>query len=85
MELNNISQERFQKSGEAVLIETPKSKVVHKPKSEELRMRKRKIEQDIKEAIAEEKKEQASDIVLQNRLRWGSYDKLRKAEGLTEH
>ena len=82
-ELNNISQERFQKTGEDVIIETPKSQLIRKPTSEERRKSKRKLEQTIKDAITEEKREQASDIVLQNRPSWSTYDRLRKA-GLKE-
>ena len=82
-ELNNISQERFHKSGEEVIIETPKSHLIRKPTSEELRKSKRKIEKNINDTIAQKKEEEASDIVLQNRLSWSTYDKLRKAEGLT--
>ena len=82
-ELNNISQERFHKSGEDVIIETPKSHLIRTPTSEELRKSKRKIEKNINNAIAQKKEEEASDIVMQNRLSWSTYDKLRKAEGLT--
>ena len=79
-ELNNISQERFHKSGEEVIIETPKSHLIRKPTSEELRKSKRKIEKNINDTIAQKKEEEASDIVLQNRLSWSTYDKLRKAD-----
>lgn len=82
-ELNTISQLRFQKSGEEVLVETPKSHIVLKPTSEEKRQSRRKIEKNMKDAIAREKENQASDIVLQNRISWRTYNKLRKAEGLT--
>ena len=82
-ELNNISQEKFQKSGEEVIVETPKSHLTHKPTSRDQRKRRLKIEKNMKEVIAQEKEEQASDLVLQNRISWKTYDKLRKAEGLT--
>ena len=83
-ELDNLSQERFQKSGEDVLIDAPKSHLVRKPTPEDLRKSKRNIEKKIKESITKEKEQQACDIVLQNRMSWSTYDKLRKAEGLTE-
>ena len=50
-ELDNLSQERFQKSGEDVLIDAPKSHLVRKPTPEDLRKSKRNIEKKIKESI----------------------------------
>ena len=36
----------------------------------------------MKNAIAKQKEDQASELVLQNRISWRTYDRLRKAEGL---
>ena len=83
-ELDNLSQERFQKSGKDILIEAPKSRLICKPTPEDLRKNKRKIEKELIEDIAKEKEQQGCDIVLKNRLSWSTYGKLRKAEGLTE-
>ena len=63
-----------------MLVETPRSNLVHKPTSQAKRKGKRQIERNV---IAQQKEEQASDLVLQNRISWRTYDKLRKAEGLT--
>ena len=82
-ELNTISQEKFQKSGEAVLVETPKSHLVCKKTSEERRKSRREIEKNVKHVISQQKEDQASDLVLQNRISWRTYNKLRKAECLT--
>ena len=81
-ELNTISQERFQTPGNVVLVETPKSNLAHKPTSHEKRKSKRTIERSMKNAIVKQKEEQASELVLQNRISWRTYDRLRKAEGL---
>ena len=78
-ELNTISQERFQTPGN---VETPKSNLAHKPTSHEKRKTKRTIERSMKNAIVKQKEEQASELVLQNRISWRTYDRLRKAEGL---
>ena len=82
-EINTIAQERFQKSGEAVLVETPKSHIVCKTTSEERRKSRQKLEKNMKYAISQQKEDQTSDLVLQNRISWRTYNKLRKAEGLT--
>ena len=82
-EIDTISQERFQKSGEAVLVETPKSHIVRKTTSEERRKSRQKLEKNMKYAISQQKEDQASDLVFQNRISWRTYNKLRKAEGLT--
>ena len=37
----------------------------------------------MKSTIEQDKQECGSDLVLGNRISWSSYDKLRKAEGLT--
>ena len=50
-ELENISQERFQRPGYDVLIETPRSRLVQEPTSAEQRRNKRKFENNITYAI----------------------------------
>ena len=45
--------------------------------------KKRIIEKRVRDALQEDKQGQASDFVLQNRISWKTYDKLRKTEGLT--
>ena len=81
-ELNTISQERFHTSGNNVLVETPKSNLAHKSTTQEKRKIKRTIERNMKNVIATQKENQASELVLQNRISWRTYDRLRKAEGL---
>ena len=82
-ELNQISQQAFQKSGQEILIQTPKSQLQKKPTKQERRKQQRTIEKEVKSTIEQDKQECASDLVLGNRISWSSYDKLRKAEGLT--
>ena len=82
-ELNTISEERFQMSAKSVLADTPRSHLVLKPTYEERRKNKRAIERNIKKAIEKQKESQASELVMQNRLSWSTYDRLRKAEGLS--
>ena len=81
-ELNTLSQDQFQKSAEEVIMMTPKSRLVCKSTSEENRKIKRKIEKNMRDAIMQQKEEEASGLVLENRVSWSTYNKLRKAEGL---
>lgn len=64
-------------------MESPNSNIILKPTVHEVKSKKRKIEKRVRDAIKHEKQEQASDFVLQNRMSWKTYDRLRKAEGLT--
>ena len=45
-------------------------------------VKRREIEKEITKSIAQNKKNKASDLVLQNRMSWSTYDKLHKTEGL---
>ena len=55
-ELDNISQEKFQKSRENVIIEIPSSHLVHKPTSAEIKKEKRKMEKRLKKLLQKKKK-----------------------------
>ena len=80
--LNTLSQDQFQTSAEEVIMMTPKSRLVRKSTPEENRKIKRKIEKNMRDAIMQQKEEEASGLVLKNRVSWSTYNKLRKAEGL---
>ena len=82
MELDNISQDWFQKSGEDIIVETPQSQLIHKITPEEKRKAKLKIERNMRDAITRTKNEEATGLVLENRISWNTYNRLRKAEGL---
>ena len=82
-DLNRISLEKFQKSGQELLTITPKSQLQKKPTKQERRQQKRKIEKEVKCLIEKDKQDCACDIVLGTRISWSAYDKIRKAEGLT--
>ena len=82
-DLTNISQQTFNMSGQEVLIETPKSKLICKPTSKEDKKKKKQTEKEMRNAIAKEKEELACNLVFENRLSWRTYDKLRKTEGMT--
>ena len=81
-ELTNISQHAFHKTAHEVLVDTPRSKLIQRPTAREERIKRREIEKEITKSIAQNKKDKASDLVLQNRMSWRTYDKLRKTEGL---
>ena len=81
-ELTNISQITFHKTAQEVLVDTPRSKLIQRPNESEERVKRRKIEKEITKSISQNKKDKASDLVLQNRMSWRTYDKLRKTEGL---
>ena len=82
-ELTNISQQIFSKTGQEVLAETPRSKLICKPTAKVLKQKKKQTEKEIKNAIVKDKEELACDLVLQNRISWNTYDKIRKTEGMT--
>lgn len=63
-------------------METPKSNLVKKPTSADRKQQKRKIEKQVKIQIQKDKAENASNLVLQNRISWKMYDKIRTSEGL---
>ena len=53
-----------------------------KPSKYERKKSKRLVEKNVRDAITQEKKKKAKDIVLQNRISWSTYNKLRQTEGL---
>ena len=81
-DLNKISQDTFQKSGQEVLIMTPHSELQKKLTKQERKKQKREVEKEVKSVIEKVKQDCASDIVLGNRISWSVYEKIRKTEGL---
>ena len=82
-ELNAICKESFKKSVQDVITETPKSNLVRKTSSTERLQQKRQMEKQIRDTIQKEYNENGDSIVLQNRVSWQAFDKIRKTEGLT--
>ena len=64
-----------------ILTETPKSKLVHRPTSAKRQTEKRKMESSVKKNIEKQMNGQAT--VLQNRISWRKYDKIRQTDTLT--
>ena len=82
-ELTSISQQVFNKTGQEVLTETPRSNLIKRPSVKESRKQNKQIEREIKNAIAIHKGEVACSMVLQNRVSWKTYDRIRKSDGMT--
>lgn len=82
-ELTSISQQLFNKTGQEILIETPRSNLTNKPTAKVSKKKRRDIEREIRNAIAIDKEEVASSLVLQNRISWNTYDRIRKSEAMT--
>ncbi len=80
-DLNDITQQVFNKSGQEVLAEAPRSTLMLKSTTAERKQQRRKIKQ-VRDTIQRDKEESASELVLQNRISWSAYDKIRKSEGL---
>ncbi len=80
---NNVSKTSFNVPIIKLLTETPKSKLIKRPtKSQEKKVR-RKILHEVKENVQDEMNDSSDSLVLQNRISWSTFDKIRKQEGLT--
>ena len=82
-ELSTISTQLFNKTSQEVLVETPRSNLIEQPSVKESKKQRKVIEKEIKSRLTEEKSEIASSMVLENRMSWGMYDRIRKSEGMT--
>lgn len=80
LELNTVTNTHFSQPIQNVVVETPKSKLAHRPTSATRQQEKREIENEVKKYIESEMDGQIT--VPQNR-RWRKYDKLRQTTGLT--
>ncbi len=81
-ELNVVTQSRFNKSIQDVIQETPKSHMMKKPSSAERKAEKHKLQKEVIANLQEENAQLGQNIVLQNRISWRAFDKIRKTEGL---
>ena len=81
-ELNVLVETTFKKSIQDVLVETPKSKVIHKPTSAKKQSEKRKLLRQTSHQLKEIKEQESINMVLTNRINWRTFDKLNKMEGL---
>ncbi len=82
-EANTISKSTFNVPITKLITETPEYKLINRPtKSEEKRVR-RKILHEVKENVQDEMNDSSDSLVLQNRISWSTFDKIRKQEGLT--
>jgi len=80
-ELNVVTNSHFSLPIQQVLVDTPKSKLAHPTTSATRQKEKRQLVNEVKKSIEEEMNGQA--IVLQNRISWRKYDKMRATAGLT--
>jgi len=71
----------IRESSQQVLVDTPNSKLAHPTTSATRQKEKRQLVNEVKKSIEEEMNGQA--IVLQNRISWRKYDKMRATAGLT--
>ncbi len=81
-DLNVISRKLFDKSGQEILSVTPRSNLIKKPTSAERKQQKKKMEKHVRDQIQKDKAGNASKLVLQNRISWKAYDKIRTSESL---
>ena len=65
-----------------VLSETPRSQICKKPTSNERKAEKRRLEREIRDDIQKEMDEHGAQIVMENRISWSAFNKIRKTEGL---
>ena len=81
-ELNGMTHEKFGKPIQEVLSETPRSQICKKPTSNERKAEKRRLEREIRDDIQKEMDEHGAQIVMENRISWSAFNKIRKTEGL---
>lgn len=81
-ELNGITQEKCALTAQQVFCETPKSQLCKKPTSNERKTERRRVEKEIKDDIQKQMDEHGAQTVMQNRISWSVFDKIRKTEGL---
>ena len=81
-DLSTISTQFFNKTGQEVLAETPRSNLIQQPSVKESKEQRKVIGKEIKSRLTEEKGEIASSMVLENRMSWSTYDRIRKSEGM---
>lgn len=79
-DLTSISQQVFQKSTQEVLAETPRSQLILKQTKGERKKLRQKIDKQVRDQIQRDKTESESELVLQNRISWNVYDRIRKSE-----
>ena len=77
-----MCQAKFQKSVQTVLTETPRSRMVLRPKRPTQLFEKRKVLRYIKNTIERDINANGETVVLQNRICWDKFDKIRKTHGL---
>ena len=83
-ELNCITEQSFNKSIQEVFVATPKSALSHVPTSQEKKKAHQKCVKEISSKLQQDMDASASDLVLQNRMSWGTYDKMRKTQSLAQ-
>ena len=81
-ESNSLTKVHYQKSIQDVIQETHKSRLIKKPTSKEKALQRRNILRDVKNTMEEELNKEADSLVLQNRLSWETYNKIRTNQGL---
>ena len=69
-------------SVESVLSETPRSKLVIKPTSQEKQSEKRRIVRSVKKTIQKSMDETSLDTVMSHRMSWRKFDEIRKSSTL---
>ena len=81
-ELNAICEEQFKKSFQDVICETPQSKLIKKPSSQERQSQMRKVVRVTKQTIQQSMDDNSTSTVMKNRISWRKFDKMRKSEAL---
>ena len=81
-ELNTLTEENFGKPIQDVLIDTPRSRLSKKPTSDERKRERRRVEREVRDDMQRDKDEHGDQLVMQNRISWNAYNRIRKTEGL---
>ena len=81
-ESNKLTKATYQKSGQDVIHESPKSHLVRKPTNKQRKSEKRKVLRDVRNTMQDDMNKEADSLVLSNRISWTTYNKIRTTQGL---
>ena len=80
---NEVCQAKFQKSVQNVLTQTPRSGMISKPNHRTRLFQRRNVLREIKNTVERDMHGDSDMVVLQNRISWDKFDRVRKTQGLS--
>ena len=78
------AQAKFGMSVQEVLVKTPTSKLEFKKTGAQRRTERKKVIREYKKEVEAHYNQKGEELVMQNRVSWSLFDKIRKEQGLTD-